>query len=169
MSSHVGQHVQGNFASEAILFAIICHRNCEVSPTNCLHFGSILGDDYLFDRRGQNPKILSLKRACLLNHSFKKSGTHAHTLCHIIFQMAYAAECRVQALESRLQEKKNQLFCGYDVESEIASLQDELVRALEDLKYYRQRELEELQERERQSREQSNTSGGGNNDDCMVA
>lgn len=110
-----------------------------------------------------------------MNHAFINSGTYLHTLCHITFQMAYAAECRVQALESRLQEKQNQKFCGYDVDSEIASLQDDLIRALEDLKYYRQRELQELKEQEEREREierqrqAENQSGGSNNDDCMVA
>ena len=66
--------------------------------------------------------------------------------------MAYEAECRASALGILLEEKRRQEFCGYDVSSEIVDLQRDYLRALEDVAYYRQKELEELEERERRSR-----------------
>ena len=65
--------------------------------------------------------------------------------------MAYAAECRASALANLIEEKQRQAFCGYDVSSEIADLQRDYCRALEDVAYYRQQELRELEERERRS------------------
>ena len=66
--------------------------------------------------------------------------------------MEYAAECRASALANLLEEKQRQAFCGYDVGSEIDDLERAYLRALEDVAYYRQKELEELEERERRSR-----------------
>ena len=72
---HVNLPVKRSCLPSFVIETVKCPR------TNCLHFGSILRDDYLFDRRGQNPKILSLKRAFLLNHSFKnRAPIHIHSV-----------------------------------------------------------------------------------------
>ena len=83
--------------------------------------------------------------------------------------MAYAAECRAIALANLLEEKQRQASCGYDVGSEIDDLERAYLRALEDVVYYRQKEIDELVERERRSCSESSTStSSGSSDHSRV-
>ena len=82
--------------------------------------------------------------------------------------MAYAAECRVRAIESQLNEKRNQKFCGYDVDDDIISLERDLNSALSDLEYYKRKEKEEA-ERDLERERERGGSGDSSNGDCRLA